>query len=87
MLHPSKIAVQYIWERFSETYFNAEIIQINKEIQQIIQASEHRLVNPTRENSDRFAKQMLLSIEPLERKYPYLNLEKERQYFEQILKR
>ena len=42
MLHPSAVAVNYIWQRFSDTYFSAETQKLNKELEQIRNDLNHR---------------------------------------------
>lgn len=42
MLHPSEVAVQYIWELFSERYFDSETRDFIKRWQNIRQAINHR---------------------------------------------
>ena len=51
MIHPSDAALDYIWEKFTCTFFSTETIEIVKEIEKIIKAGKHRPVNP---DSDEF---------------------------------
>lgn len=45
MVHPSSVAVNYIWERFQDTYFTAETRQQISEAERIFKASQHRPIN------------------------------------------
>ncbi|MGV0924603.1 GSCFA domain-containing protein [Empedobacter tilapiae] len=49
LIHPSKQAVDYIWERFSETYFEQSTQTIIQKINKVISAINHR---PFSEESD-----------------------------------
>ena len=42
MLHPSKQAVDYIWSKFSQTYFSDETNQLKKELQRLRADLNHR---------------------------------------------
>jgi len=53
MLHPSEVAVDYIWSRFSETYFSDRTLQLKKRIEQIVADRAHRPYQP---NSAEFKK-------------------------------
>jgi hypothetical protein len=45
MLHPSSTAVDYIWEKFSSTYFDKPTEQVIAEYHSIYQALQHRPFN------------------------------------------
>lgn len=46
MLHPSEVAVDYIWQRFSETYFNEQTLQIKSQLDQFNADMAHRPLHP-----------------------------------------
>ena len=46
MLHPSEVAVDYIWSRFSETYFTDRTMQLKKRIEQLVADRAHRPFQP-----------------------------------------
>lgn len=46
MLHPSETAVDYIWQRFSDTYFDADTLQLKKELEQLRADFNHRPLHP-----------------------------------------
>lgn len=56
MLHPSTQAVDYIYERFKETYFSEDAKQMETEWQPIRQALNHRPFNPDSEEYKAFLK-------------------------------
>lgn len=77
MLHPSGKAVDYIWEKFSETYFSRKTMEAIKACNEITRALEHRPFNPDSEAYRDFLSQILLKIERLKEKFTYLDVEKE----------
>jgi hypothetical protein len=46
MLHPSEVAVDYIWNRFSETYFIDRTQQLKKRLEQLVADRAHRPFQP-----------------------------------------
>jgi len=79
MIHPNDIAIRYIWEKFSETYFNEETIRINMQWQNIWKAINHRPFNEHTKEHKQFLRQTLLKLNELRKKYPYFDCEKEAQ--------
>lgn len=77
MLHPSAMTVEYLWERFSETFFSAETKQVIAEIEDIRRDLAHKPFHPGSEAYQRFLGQIVLKIERLNGKYPYLEFQKE----------
>ena len=85
MAHPSKLAVDYIWERFSECAFSSDTLELIKHIGQITSAAEHRPFNPQSDAHSKFCQQMLHRIETLELSHPTLNFTTEKEYFKGYL--
>lgn len=77
MLHPSLVAVNYLWELFVNSYLSAHTQQIMKEWDEINKALQHKPFRPDSEQHKRFLTQIVLKIEQLKRKYPFLDVEKE----------
>ena len=77
MVHPSALAIQYIWECFCELYFSADTLQLMKECSNLARALAHRPLKPDSTEYKRFLGQIVLKIEQLNEKYPYLDLKKE----------
>lgn len=69
MLHPSNIAIEYIWEAFRDAYCSEEVIAIMKEIGQIQQGLLHRSFSPDSEAHQRFLDGLRKRIEVLEGKW------------------
>ena len=63
MLHPTSQAMEYIWERFAETYFHADVFTMMREWKPIKEALHHRPFNPESEDYQAF---MALTKEKLQ---------------------
>ena len=79
MVHPSDMAVQYVWERFSSACFSEETLQIIEESENIRRGLAHKPFHPDSEEYQRFLGQIVLKIDRLNGKYPYLDFQKERE--------
>lgn len=65
MLHPNQIAIDYIWERFSENYLSENAVEISKEIDSIQKALHHKPFNPNTEAHKKFISATQKRIEKL----------------------
>ena len=54
MLHPSDQAVEYIWERFAETYFGNDTKEFLNEWKPIKEGLNHKPFNPESEDYKKF---------------------------------
>lgn len=86
MLHPSKTAVNYIWDAFSFCYMENRTIDIYREAVKISKARNHRLSTETGAQIKRFAEKMLAHISDIESKAPTINFSSESDYFRSLLK-
>ncbi|MBQ0148410.1 MAG: GSCFA domain-containing protein [Flavobacteriaceae bacterium] len=67
MIHPSSQAVDYIWRRFSETYFAPSTQVVIQKINKIISAINHRPFNEESESHQKFLRKLLADITTIER--------------------
>ena len=81
LVHPSQMAVDYIWEKFSTWAFDKATLQIAAELNKIDSAMAHRPVNPNSEQHRIFRQQMLDKVVNLQKKYPHINLKLQRNFF------
>lgn len=72
MLHPSKVAIDYIWEQFSATYFETETKSIIQQVDKIIRAQNHRPLNPKTDQHKKFLEKLKNQQEALVKIYPFL---------------
>jgi ribosomal protein S17 len=81
MLHPSNIAVDYIWQKFSTAAISAESMIIIDEIKKLSMAKSHRAFNPCSDEHRKFLKACFEKAKHLQTKYPFLDLTEELEYF------
>ena len=72
MLHPSAAAIRYIWQKFSESYFNIATQQLNTQIENWQAARQHRLQHPDTAAAAAFVAQLTAATATLHRDYPFL---------------
>ncbi|MDR0962519.1 MAG: GSCFA domain-containing protein [Mediterranea sp.] len=78
MLHPSEVAVQYVWQKFVQHCFSPQAVIIMNECEEIHRALAHRPFRPASDEYKRFLGQIMLRIDRLSEKYPYLDFQNER---------
>jgi hypothetical protein len=86
MLHPSRVAVEYLWECFSKCYFSASTREVMKEWSDIRRGLEHKPFDPESEAYHHFLSQIVLKITRIKEKLPYLEVQKELELCECRLK-
>ncbi len=69
MLHPSDVAIEYICEKFSETYFSKETKDVIKQIDSIQKALEHKPFNAESEAYKEFLTKQKLLCDDIQTKY------------------
>ena len=79
--HPNELAIEYVWERFSDKYFDNETKTVLKEIKEIITAKNHRSFNANTNQHQQFLNRYFKKTKSLFEDFPYLNLEEEIKYF------
>ena len=70
MIHPSEVAIDYIFERFTETYLTNEAIRTAEEIKKIKKSLSHRPLHPDSEEYQHFKKKLSQQIAAIAQKYP-----------------
>jgi hypothetical protein len=81
MLHVSDRAVDYIWEAFSGCYLDKSTASLWNEVAKISKAVSHRIQTDDKNQIRNFAENILSRIDFITQKNPFVNLEKEREYF------
>ncbi|NDW13021.1 GSCFA domain protein [Bacteroides sp. 214] len=77
MLHPSSLAIDYIWQRFGNSCFSTTTKGIIKACEEIAKALAHRPFNEGSDAHKRFLEQIVLKIKQLKEKYPNLDFDNE----------
>ena len=70
MLHPSAVAVEYIWQRMQETYFSADTMNFLREWQPIKKGLAHRPSDPQSAEYLEFRERLRVMTEQLASRYP-----------------
>jgi hypothetical protein len=81
LIHPSNLAIDYIWQLFANNYLDNKDELLRSKIKKIQQAVQHRSFNPTSEGHQKFVRQQIKNIEGINKKVPTLNLERPKNYF------
>ncbi len=74
MIHPTEQAIEYIWQHFSESYFDAETLKSLKELEQLQKALQHKPFSSSSKKHQQFIENTLAKFELLNSK---LNVERE----------
>lgn len=72
MLHPSEVAVNHIWNRFSECYFSDETLSLKKRLEQLSADLFHRPIHPDSKEFERFQSNLLQRKSSLMTDFPFL---------------
>ena len=85
MTHPSRMAIDYIWERFGEVAFSDKTKALNERIERIVKASEHRPFNRSGQEYKAFCRTQREKISQLESEHPGVCMAKEKEFFDTYL--
>ena len=86
MNHPNSQMIDYIWEKFSDCYFDNETRQIMVEIQKLVSARNHRPFQPGSKQYADFCIKQIHTIGKLKKRFPFLALNELELYFQDRLK-
>lgn len=84
MLHPTEQVVDYIWERFSDTYFSQLTADFIAEWRPLKQALAHKVLDATSNDFIKFKQSSIEKLNIIAKKYPLLDVTNELQYFESL---
>lgn len=73
MLHPNSVAIDYIWERFSETYISQSAHTTMTEVDGIQKALQHRPFNPASDSHLKFLENTNHKIADIQKKLPFIS--------------
>ena len=74
MSHPSEVAIDYIFERFTETYLTSEAIRTAEEVKKIKKSLSHRPLHPESIEYQKFQQKLTQQINTIIKKYPNIKL-------------
>ena len=74
LIHPIQSAIEYIWEKFSECFFEIETMHINQKLDKINKALLHRPLFPETNAYNNFRKALEAEIQKFKTDYPFVKL-------------
>ena len=86
MVHPSPVAIDYVWQCFVEHCADDEAKLFMQHWEKIVRALEHRPFRPDSEQYLHFVRQNLSKVLDLKKKYPYLEVQNEIELCNTLLK-
>lgn len=87
LTHPSSTAREIIFERLLQTYCTQQAIGAVSQVENFMKSVNHKIVSPNSPETLTFAKNQIQKAMQLEAQNIGLNLEKEKQYFNEIINR
>lgn len=81
MVHPSKVAEKYIFEKFSECIITKKSRQLIDDYKTILKAKEHKIMSTIPEEIGAFKKSMLKKVNSIKAKYNNIDFSEDLQYF------
>jgi hypothetical protein len=81
MVHPNQQAIDYVWQKFEQTYFSNETKSINEKLTDINLARRHKPFNIDGDAFLQLKKTYYKKCEALKQQYSWLNMEIELNYF------
>jgi hypothetical protein len=76
MIHPNKVAVDYIWEKFLEVWLLSKAHPVMEKVDQVQKGIAHRPFNSESEQHQIFLKSIEKKIAYLQEEYPYMKFNK-----------
>ena len=77
MVHPSTVAVEYLWQCFAECYFDAGTMRLNEAVDDIMRALAHRPADAASARHKAFLQKTVEKMVALKKENPVLDFEKE----------
>lgn len=71
MLHPSQMAIDYIWQRFFESYISEDNYPIMEKVSDIRKALAHRPFNPDSDAHQKFLLNLKNKMQNLQQEFPH----------------
>jgi hypothetical protein len=81
MIHPSPVAIDYVWDKFQKAYIDRRVLPIMQQVEEIRMALSHRPFNADTEGHKGFLKRNLVKAMQLKAAYPEMDFEREIAYF------
>ena len=73
MVHPSAVAIEYIWQRFVNTYINKDTQEEMRVLNQFWCDMHHRFLHPESQEAQTFMLRLEQRKAQLQRSYPWID--------------
>ncbi len=77
MVHPNKVAIEYIWNHFQSAFFSKYTLHYIKEMLKLDRAINHRSFDVTSHDHQTFLKSLLKKLNEFKLQYPEVNFDYE----------
>ncbi len=77
LIHPTDLAVSFVWEKFSDCYLKESTVELINEIQKIKTAVRHKPFHYESKEHQEFIKKQMNLTDQLTKQYPFLDFEAE----------
>lgn len=74
LIHPSLAAIEYIWEKFSDAFFENDTLGINQKVEKIRRSTLHRPLFPETESYSKFIEELNSEIQKFKTEYPFVKI-------------
>ena len=81
LTHPNQMAIEYIWDKFSESWLSEDCNSTIKDIEKLNQARVHTSLFPGSKKDIEFKQKQLELLEKLKTKYPHIDFSEDLKYF------
>lgn len=75
MLHPNKLAIDYIWEKFKNVWLSEDALKTAEQVAAIQAKRAHRPFNPNSEAHQQFLGKLQIEIETLQEQHPHIKFD------------
>ncbi len=72
MIHPNQTAINYIWEKFSNTWISDSSFDTMKKVESIQKRKNHKPFNPDSKDYQEFLNQIVEDIHSIQKTYPLI---------------
>lgn len=79
LIHPTELAIDYVWKKFVTCFMGEKDLHLMSEIEKIQTAVNHRPFNNKSSEHQKFIAVQLAKMDQLTANYPFLNFSKERE--------
>lgn len=70
--HPNDLAINYVWKKFAETYFNKNTLDLIEKIEQVIKMAQHKPINANSPQHAAFKENLKQKTQALLQELPQL---------------